>query len=517
MNTCIRRVISIASAWSVMSSIALAQSPQTPASDVTLRSIRAIGYQVNSGDTTVDLKGSALNADAIGEAKVEARTALTTVEATIKGLRPSTEVGTEFLAYVMWAVSPEGRAVNLGEVRPNDDGRGELKTTTQLQSFSLFVTAEPYPAVRQPSEMLILENDVRKNTKGRLLVVDNYTLMKRSQYQKIANPLALSVDLKKAPLELYQARNAVDIAKSRGAEKYAPEIFSKALGGLELAERALVKKSNRREIISLARQATQASEDARALTAERVEDERIASERAAAAAQAKALAEGKAAAEAAAAKQRAEQEAKLQADLAAAREGQLKAEAAARKAEAAEATAREAAVREASVRAEAEAAAREASAKADAERARVAAETLRAQLLDQFNRILETKDTVRGLVITMADVLFDTGKYDLRPPTREALARLSGVVLAHQGLKLEVEGHTDSTGSDALNQTLSEQRAETVRSYLVQQGLSSDAITAAGFGKAMPIADNATPAGRQKNRRVELIVSGEVIGVQIGN
>ena len=496
----------MAGAWSVMSSIALAQSPQMPASDVTLRSIKAIGYQVNSGDTTVDLKGSALSADASGEAKVEARTALTTVEARIKGLRPSTEVGIEFMAYVMWAVSPEGRAVNLGEVRPNDDGRGELKTTTQFQSFSLFVTAEPYPAVRQPSEMVILENDVRKNTKGRLFVVDNYTLMKRSQYQKIANPLALSLDLKKAPLEMYQARNAVDIAKSRGAEKYAPEIFSKALGGLELAESALVKKSNPREIISLARQATQASEDARALTAERVEAERIASERAAAAAQAKALAEGKAAAEAAAAKQRAEQEAKLQADLAAAREGQLKAEAAARKAEAAEAAAREA-----------EAAARETSAKADAERARAAAETLRAQLLDQFNRILETKDTERGLVITMADVLFDTGKYDLRPPTREALARLSGVVLAHQGLKLEVEGHTDSTGSDALNQTLSEQRAETVRSYLVQQGLSSDAITAAGFGKAMPIADNATPAGRQKNRRVELIVSGEVIGVQIGN
>jgi len=489
-----------------MSSIALAQSPQMPASDVTLRSIKAIGYQVNSGDTTVDLKGSALSADASGEAKVEARTALTTVEARIKGLRPSTEVGIEFMAYVMWAVSPEGRAVNLGEVRPNDDGRGELKTTTQFQSFSLFVTAEPYPAVRQPSEMVILENDVRKNTKGRLFVVDNYTLMKRSQYQKIANPLALSLDLKKAPLEMYQARNAVDIAKSRGAEKYAPEIFSKALGGLELAESALVKKSNPREIISLARQATQASEDARALTAERVEAERIASERAAAAAQAKALAEGKAAAEAAAAKQRAEQEAKLQADLAAAREGQLKAEAAARKAEAAEAAAREA-----------EAAARETSAKADAERARAAAETLRAQLLDQFNRILETKDTERGLVITMADVLFDTGKYDLRPPTREALARLSGVVLAHQGLKLEVEGHTDSTGSDELNQTLSEQRAGTVRSYLIQQGLSPDAITAAGFGKAMPIADNATPAGRQKNRRVELIVSGEVIGVQIGN
>ena len=124
---------------------------------------------------------------------------------------------------------------------------------------------------------------------------------------------------------------------------------------------------------------------------------------------------------------------------------------------------------------------------------------------------------MRGLVITMADVLFDTGKYDLRQPTREALARLSGIVLAHPGLKLEVEGHTDSTGSDELNQTLSEQRADSVRGYLVQQGLAADSITSRGFGKTSPVADNATAAGRQKNRRVELVVSGEVIGVRIGN
>jgi hypothetical protein len=299
MNTFVRRWLSASVVWSVMSVVALAQSPQMPASDVTARSIKAIGYQVGSGDTTVDLKGTALGAGAVGEAKVEAKSAVTMVEAAIKGLRPPTQVGTEFLAYVLWAVSPEGRAVNLGEVRPNNDGRGGLKATTQLQSFSLFVTAEPYPGVRQPSEMVILENDVRKNTKGRLFIVDDYKLMKRSQYQKLANPLALSLDLKKAPLEMYQARNAVDIARSRGAEKYAPEIFSKAQGGLELAENALVRKANTREVLSYARQAMQASEDARALTAERMEAERVAGERAAAAAQAKSAAEAKAATEAA--------------------------------------------------------------------------------------------------------------------------------------------------------------------------------------------------------------------------
>jgi outer membrane protein OmpA-like peptidoglycan-associated protein len=384
--------------------------------------------------------------------------------------------------------------------------------------------------------MLVLENDVRKNTKGRLFIVDDYKLMKRSQYQKRDNPLALSLDLKHVPLEMYQARNAVEIARSRGADQYAHEIFSKAEGGLELAENALARKANKKEILSLARQTTQSSEDARALTAERQEQERIASERAAAAAKAKAEAEAKAAAEAAAAKERAAAEAHRQAELAAAREAQFKAEAAARQAEAEqreallkaaavaresqlklEAAAKEAAEREARIAAEAESAAREASARAEAERARGAAEALRAQLLEQFNRILETRDSVRGLVITMADVLFDTGKYDLRPTTREALARLSGIVLAHPGLTLEVEGHTDSTGSDELNQTLSEQRANAVRAYLIQQGLSADAVTARGFGKTAPVADNSTAAGRQKNRRVELVVAGEVIGVRIGD
>jgi outer membrane protein OmpA-like peptidoglycan-associated protein len=367
--------------------------------------------------------------------------------------------------------------------------------------------------------MLVLENDVRKDTKGRLFIVDDYKLMKRNQYQVRENPLALSLDLKNVPLEMYQARNAVEIARTQGAPKYAPEIFSKAEGGLELAENALTRKT--KDVVSLARQTAQSSEDARSLTAERKEQERIATEQAAAAAKAKAEAEAKAAAEAAAAKQRTEEEARRQAELAAAREAQLRAEAAAREAEAArqeaqlraEAAARDAAAREAQIQSEA----REGQARAEAERARKAAEELRAQLLEQFNRIMETRDSVRGLVVTMADVLFDTGKYDLRPPTREALARLSGIALAHPGLRFEVEGHTDSTGSDELNQVLSQQRADAVRDYLIQQGLPAQGIAARGFGKTVPVADNGTAEGRQKNRRVELIVSGEIIGIQIGN
>jgi len=515
--------LQITSLWS--------QSPTIPASSLTGRSITAIGYQVGGGSTKVDLRSTGLIADVNGEAKVEAKPAVTMVETNIQGLIGPSSLGAEFLTYVLWAVSPEGRAINLGEVLFDDHGNSKLKTTTQLQSFSLFVTAEPYAAVRQPSEMLILENALRNGTKGRIYPVNDYKLMKRSQYQKMGNPLALSPDLKNTPLEMFEARNAVEIARSRGAEKYAPDIFAKAEGGLKLAENALARKASRKEIVSLARQAAQSSEDARALTAERVEQERIATERATAAAAAKAQAEEKAAAEAAEAKRIADAkeakikaeaqeakriadaEARRQAELAAARQAQIKAEAAANEARIKAA----AEIANAKARAEADALrAKEAAAKADAERARQAAADLRAQLLDQFNRILETRDTPRGLVITMADVLFDTGKYEVRPNTREQLAKLSGILLTHPGLNLEVEGHTDSTGSDEFNQRLSEQRASTVRDYLVGQGLASDAVTATGFGKTMPVASNDTAPGRQKNRRVELIVSGEVIGAAVG-
>jgi outer membrane protein OmpA-like peptidoglycan-associated protein len=143
-------------------------------------------------------------------------------------------------------------------------------------------------------------------------------------------------------------------------------------------------------------------------------------------------------------------------------------------------------------------------------------EEMRARLLQQLNTVLETRDTQRGLIVNMADVLFDTGKSTLRPAAREKLAKISGIVLAYPGLKLQVEGHTDSVGSTAYNQKLSEARANNVRDYLVKQGLTEDSITAEGFGEMQPVASNANAKGRQQNRRVEMVVSGEAIGTQIG-
>jgi outer membrane protein OmpA-like peptidoglycan-associated protein len=487
----------------------------TQAPDVVSKSTKAIGYQVGGGSTKVDLKGTELMPQATGEAKVEAKKGATVIEADISGLaQPTAKFGAEFLTYVLWAVSPEGRASNLGEVLTDKDGKGKLNVSSQMAVFSLIVSVEPYFAVRQPSELVVLENDIRKDTKGKIFIVNDYKLMKRGEYQKKANPLALTLDLKNVPLEMYEARNAVEIAKSNESPKYSPEIYTKAEASLKMAENALTRKAQRKEIVSTARQAVQFSEDARALAAQRQNEERIANERKAAADKAKAEAEAKAAAEAADAKQRADTEAARQAELAAAKEAQLKAEAAAKQAE----MKAEADAAAAKAKAEADALkAREDAANAEAERAQKATQELRAKLLQQFSQVLDTHDTERGLVVNMSDVLFDTGKYTLRQEAQLKLARIAGIVLNYPGLKLEAEGHTDNVGSEELNQKLSEQRADSVRQFLISQGISESSITSSGKGFSVPVAPNDTAAGRQKNRRVELIVSGEVIGTAIGD
>lgn len=456
------------------------EQPEVPQSDLITKSVKAIGYTVRGGSTKVDFHGTYLMPQATGEAKVEAKTGATSIAIALKNLTQPSGLGAEFLTYVLWVVTPDGRSGNTGEILINKNGEGRLRATTPAQTFAMIVTAEPYFAVHVPSEMVILENETRKDTKGQIFPINDFKLMKRAQYEKLGNPLAMTPDLERVPLQMYEARNAVDIARSRGAEKDAPEIFTKATGSLQIAENALASKADTKDIMSQARQTVQFAEDARALAAQRQEQARIAAEKDAAAAKARAEAEAKAA-----------EQAQRQAELAAAKQAQLEAEAEVTKV-------------------------REEAAKAEADRNRKAAEDLRNQLLEQFNRILPTTDTERGLKVNIGDVLFDTGKYQLRPPAREALAKLSGIVLAHPGLQLTIEGYTDSIGSDVFNDLLSEQRALAVRTYLVGEGLPENTVVAKGLGKAMPIASNDTPKGRQQNRRVEIIVSGEVIGARIG-
>ena len=485
--------------------LARAQTPQeTPASSLISKSTVAIGFTVGGGSTKVDLNGTELMPQASGEAKVQAKAnaGLTNIEVAVKGLTPPSKLGAEYLTFVLWVVTPEGRTGNAGEILINKNGEGKLSATTPAQTFSMIITAEPYFAVRVPSEMVVLEMETRKNTKGKLFPVGEYKLMKRGQYAKLGNPLSLTPDLSRVPLEMYEARNAVDIAKARGAAQYAPETFSKAQASLQMAENALTSNADKKQIISTAKQTVQFAEDARALAAERQDQERIAAEQQAAANKARAEAEAKA-----------DAEAKRQAEIAAAKQAQVKAEAAAKQAQMqAEA---DAAALKAKMEADA-LKAKEDAAKAEAERARQAAADLRAQLLEQFNRVLPTTDTPRGLQVNIGDVLFDTGKFKLRMEAQLGLAKLTGIVLSHPGLKLAVEGYTDTTGTAAFNQTLSEQRANAVRDYLVQQGLDAGSVTAQGFGPANPVASNDTTQGRQQNRRVEIIISGEVIGTKIG-
>jgi len=465
------------------------QAPQpdegVPASALVTKSVQAIGYEVGAGGTKVELIGTELMPEAKGDARVEikSKSGASSIEINVKGLKPPSTLGAEFLTYVAWVVTPEGRTGNTGELLVNKNGDGKLTATTPAQTFSVIVTAEPYSLVRMPSEMVALQSQAKKGTKGKIFPVSQYKLMKRAQYQKMGNPLALTPD-PNVPLAMYEARNAVEVAKSHGAEKYAPEIFSRAEASLKMAENDLASKADKNAVTSTARQTIQFAEDARAFAVQRQEEERIAQEREAAAAKAKAEAEAKAAAEAAQAKRLSDSEAA---------EAKQKSDA--------EIAAKEEKIRQAEEQ------------KKAAEREK---QQLRAKLLEQFNRVLPTTDTGRGLVVNMGDVLFDTGKSDLRSEAREALAKLTGIVLNYPSLHLTIEGHTDSTGGAELNQVLSEKRADSVRDYLVGQGLDTSSLSAQGLGMSDPVADNSTAQGRQKNRRVEIIVSGEVIGTQIG-
>ena len=483
------------------------QAP-TPTFRVNLisRNVQAVNYRHRSGSTKVDFAGTDLMPSANGQAKVESKRGAIEIEVELGNLQKPTTFGNEYLTYVLWAISPEGRPVNLGEVLVGDTSRSKLNVTTDLQAFALIVTAEPYYAVRQPSNLVVLENVVRRDTEGITQAVDaKYELMERGGYIPTGykfDPVVLNARL---PLEFFEARNALRIAQSEGAEQYASDSYQHAVQLMNKADEYATKRNvPKKVLIAVAREAVQTAEDARAIAVKRQEEERLAQERAASA-------EREAQANAAT------DRAKTEADDAERARARAEADSAKAQAQA------ERTKMEAELAAQRAARAREA-AQAESEQARKAAalqaerekQELRNKLAVQLNLILETRDSARGLIVNMSDVLFDSGKYTLRPVAREKLAKLSGIVLAYPSLKLEVEGHTDSVGTDEYNMKLSENRADSVRAYLVQQGINASSIPARGFGESQPVATNDTAAGRQQNRRVELVVSGDAIGTPNG-
>ena len=464
---------------------------------VVSRTIKAINYRHRSDQTKVDFRGTALLPEAVGSADVQSKQGAIKVDARFKHMAPANRFGPDYMTYVLWAISPEGRAVNLGEVLPDQDGNSRLQVTSDLQSFGMIVTAEPHFAVTRPSDAVVMENFVTNDTNGTIEEVDaKYELLKRGEFTANANQAELTpmVFDNKTPIEIYEARNAVRIARWAGAQKYAPESLQKAETDLQNAESFLAHKGNRKDMITDAREAAQMAEDAREITIRKIDEADRAHERQTAAdAQATAATQAADAAEARAQAERAEQ-AKAEAD-AQKRAAEARTEQAQQAAEQAQLDAQQA---------------QQKAGQAEAEKA-----ALRAKLLDQLNAVLATRDTARGLIVNISGVLFDTGKSSLKPGAREKLAKVSGILLSHPGLTLEVDGYTDSVGGDEYNQRLSEERAMAVRDYLATQGVADTSITAKGFGKADPVATNDTAAGRQQNRRVELVVAGDVIKAQM--
>ncbi len=513
-------------------------SQEVPVFRVTVvgRTVPAVNYRPRSGETRVDFAGTALMPKAKGQAWIEGEKGYIKVDARFNKLDGPQRFGPEYLTYVLWAITPEGRATNLGELQVNgDDGR--LEVTTELQSFALVVTAEPYFAVSQPSDAVVMENIVRDTvfdrTKGRVETMEaKYELLKRGSYLMNHEPSVLRVKPLEpgAPLDLAEARNALALARIAGADHYAADTFDKA--GRLLAEAETAREHHKRgdQVQQPARQAAQTAEDARLIALQRQEEEFVANERrlslqreADAAARLRAEEDRRRVEEdrrrlaeedrsriererlqADAARAAAEQE-RLAAERSKADLERLKAEADAARA-AAQAQADEAR-RLADERANEAALARQTADQAQRDR-----EALRDQLRQQLNLILETRETARGLIINMSDVLFDVDRATLKPGAREKLARIAGILATHPDLKIEIEGHTDSTGSEVYNQRLSERRAESVHAYMSQQGIGRAVVGTVGFGEDRPVATNGTAAGRQMNRRVEIIVSGESIG-----
>jgi len=447
------------------------------------RDIPAINYFHRSGSTKIGFEGTSLLAQGKGSASVESRRGRMVIDAKFEGLVPANSFGVEYLTYVLWAITPEGRPINLGEVLPAGS-KSEITVTTDLQTFGLIVTAEPYYAVTMPSDVVILQNiPLRDKTQGIIETVNaHYSLLPRGAYSETAgrhtvlNPITRN---DRSPLELYEAINAVQIAEAAGAGRYASDTLATAKQDLHNAQDMDDHKSERKQEITYAREAVQAAEDARIMTIRKMKAEDEEHQR-----------------EAVQQSQDAAQQAALQAQQEAAQRAEADARAARAQAEAEKARADQAAAQQ------------------QARQAADQTEQMRERLKDQLNQVLATRETARGLIVNMSDVLFDFNKYTLKPDAREKLAKVSGILLSYPNLQLQVEGYTDNIGSDEYNQKLSEERADAVRDYLVSQGVAQTNIAAAGYGKADPVADNSTSSGRAENRRVQLVVSGNAIGVQ---
>jgi outer membrane protein OmpA-like peptidoglycan-associated protein len=515
------------------------QNAKVPVYRVTVveRTTQAVDYRDRGGTTQVDFKGTSLMPAVDGNARVTGHTGRLAIDANLHHLAPPRSFGPEYLTYVLWAITPEGRPLNLGEIRPNDAGNSRLQVTSGLQEFGMIVTAEPYFAVTRPSDLVVAENIVRQDTAGGIHPISaKFDLLQKGQYTVNISPdqLPATTADKKTPLELLEAQNAIAIAQAAGADQYAVDTLGKAKAYLAQGQNYLKQKQNITPIGAVARAATQAAEDARLLTLQKKQEEQTAAERQRAQdriQQAQSQAESESARADAArldAQHQKEQRELAEQERQAAEQARLEAEQAAQQAAQDRAAAqqqlqqseqaRQAALAQQQSLAQQAEQARLQAQQADQARAQAIqqAEEQRQRLLKQLNQVLQTRDSARGLIVSMSDVLFDFNRATLKPGAKLRLAKVSGIILAYPDLKLEIDGFTDNKGTPQYNMTLSDKRAKAVRDFLVSQGVGTDAVTTKGFGESNPVATNATAAGRQQNRRVELVVSGNAIGSSTG-
>jgi outer membrane protein OmpA-like peptidoglycan-associated protein len=523
---------------------------KTPVYRVTVvaRSVQSVNYRHLAGSTRIDFRGTSAMPGASGHAKIASKVGRIEIQADFKDVPYANVFGPEYLTYVLWAVTPEGRPINLGEVIPERSHDVRIRVTANLQAFGMIVTAEPYFAVTRPSNVTVLENAIRRDTKGwEQPVSTRYEATEKGEYTvdlagtRLPASLLTPEESVSIPLSLLEARNAVTIAQATGAQQYAPDMMARAQESLDRAEDSYRRNRSLTAIGMAARGAAQAAEDARVVTIRVKEDERIAAEQKAAddrAEQARLQAEfeqrqAESARAQAMSAQQAEQQAELTAQQAqqereaaerSAQQAQQEREAAEQaKAEAleaqqqAEAARQEALDQQQALSAQTQAAQQQAE---SAEQRAMAAEQekdkLRQKLMAQLNEVLQTRDTARGLIVNINDVLFDVDKATLKPGARVRLAKVAGILQSYPELKLQLEGYTDSTGTLQHNQTLSERRAAAVREFLIAQGVPPGSITAQGFGPSNPVATNETREGRQMNRRVDMVVNGESIAAHGG-
>jgi outer membrane protein OmpA-like peptidoglycan-associated protein len=466
------------------------------------RTVDSVNYQYHAGPTKIDFRGTVLLPAAKGDATVESQQGRTAIDAKFEGLDAPQRFGPEYLSYVLWAITPDGRPHNLGEIVPNGSNKAHLPVTTDLQAFGLIVTAEPYSSVRQPGDVVVLQNEIRPDTVGDVHpVMAKVELMPRGHYTwnvpasesaGVANAPRVSMSRYQAILQTYEAQNALGIASVAGAQNYAPDVFSKAQQELAQAQQLQSSKGNDDLIVQHARAATEIAEDARIIAERHQQDDALMAARQDTmdAQQARLRAEAKAERE----KERADS---AQAQVQAEREAREQAEADAR-------LAREQSEQATVVTVQ------QAPAPQPAQISQInqdaAEKDVRLQLLQHLNMAIVTRDTPRGLDATLNDADFDHGQ--LRPGPANAVSRMATMLAAHPGLRIAVEGNSDTPeGSD-----MARQRAQAVASALTAAGVPAQRISSQSVGNSRLLVSNATEEGRMENRRVEIVITGDAIG-----